>query len=311
MSVDTLQKFSTGRVARLFLERIVDCLRRPANNGAMRHILLASMLGLATAASAGGVGYAKATGYFKKDSRPTLYQPLNLLDGKETTVWCSPSADPLNEVLTFGFTTPTRIDEVRITTGNNFSEATWKEFARAQKLAFIMGKQTQIFTLDDERGPQLRVFDKPITTTRLSLEVRDQYASDDPDQPVCISDIVFISEGKPLNGAWMAPKLKYDKNLEALMGTWFAGYEGGPDRFLAFHFDGTFRYSFEPFDTTKNAPKVIEGRYDVQGGKLVLEVGGKKFAPKYTIDPSKKAGLTLGLDGDLPPDIKGPFRSVP
>ena len=36
-------------------------------------------------AEAAPVGYAQASGYFKKDSRPSLYQPLNLLDGREAT----------------------------------------------------------------------------------------------------------------------------------------------------------------------------------------------------------------------------------
>lgn len=263
-------------------------------------------------ALAGGVGYAQVTGYFKKDTRPTLYQPLNLLDARDATAWCSTSSDPLNELLTFGFTSPTTIDEVRITTGNNFNESTWAEFARAHKLMVIVGKQTQTVSLEDKRGPQSITFEKPVTTTRLTIEIRDQYPAEDPDQPVCITDIVFVSEGKPLNGAWLTTKLKYDKNTQGLMGTWYAGYEGGPDRFLALHYDGTFRYSFEPYDTTKAQPKTLEGRWDVQGSKLLFEVGGKKYSPKFSKDPAKKGGgEVLGIDGDVPPELKGPFRSMP
>jgi hypothetical protein len=263
-------------------------------------------------ALAGGVGYAQVTGYFKKDTRPTLYQPLNLLDARDATAWCSTSSDPLNELLTFGFTSPTTIDEVRITTGNNFNESTWGEFARANKLLLSVGKQTQTMTLEDKRGPQSITFEKPLTTTRLTIEIRDQFPAEDPDQPVCITDIVFFSGGKPLNGAWLTTSLKYDKNVQALMGTWYAGYEGGPDRFLALHYDGTFRYSFEPYDTTKAQPKTLEGRWDVQGSKLVFEVGGKKFSPKFSKDPARKSGgEVLGIDGDVPIELKGPFRSMP
>src|SRR6476619_3162807 len=85
-------------------------------------------------AFAGPIGYAQATGYFKKDSRPTLYQPLNLLDGRESTAWCSPTGDPLSEKLTFGFKGPVTIDEVRVYTGNGFDEATFTDFGRAKKL---------------------------------------------------------------------------------------------------------------------------------------------------------------------------------
>lgn len=277
----------------------------------MRRVLLLGVL-QASAAMAGGVGYAQATGYFKKDSRPTLYQPLNLLDARDATAWCSTSADPLNELITFGFTSPTRIDEIRISTGNNFNESTWNEFARAHKLVFMAGKQSQTVMLEDKRGLQTFTLDKPFTTTRLVLEIRDQFPAEDPDQPVCITDIVFVSDGKPLNGAWLTTKLKYDKSVQSLMGTWFAGYDGSPDRFLALHYDGTFRYSFEPFDTKRAEPKALEGRWDVQGGKLLFEVGGKRYGPKYSKDPAKKgSGEVLGIDGDVPEELKGPFRSVP
>lgn len=266
----------------------------------------------AVPAFAGGVGFAQVTGYFKKDTRPTLYQPLNLLDARDATAWCSTNADPLNELLTFGFTGPTRIDEVRISTGNNFNESTWNEFARAHKLVFQSGKFSQAISLEDKRGQQSFTFDKPLTTTRLTLEIRDQFPAEDPDQPVCITDIVFISDGKPLNGAWLTTKLKYDKSVQALMGVWFAGYEGGPDRFLALHYDGTFRASFEPFDTNRAQPRTLEGRWDVQGGRLLFEVSGKKYAPKFSREAAKGGhGLTLTLEGDLPEDLKGPFRSAP
>ena len=45
----------------------------------MRNVLLVLCL-VSLDAAAAGVGFAQATGYFKKDTRPTLYQPLNLLD---------------------------------------------------------------------------------------------------------------------------------------------------------------------------------------------------------------------------------------
>lgn len=276
----------------------------------MRNVLLVLCL-VSLDAVAAGVGFAQATGYYKKDTRPTLYQPLNLLDARDATAWCSTSSDPLNELLTFGFTAPVRIDEVRITTGNNFNESTFAEFARAQKLVVTVGKQKQILKLEDKRGPQSLTFEKPFTTTRLSIEIHDQFPADDPDQPVCITDIVFVSEGKPLNGNWLTNKLKYDKNAQTLMGTWYAGYEGGPDRFLNLNFDGTFRYSFEPFDEKRAEPKVLEGKWDVQGNHLVIEAGGKKYSPKFTKDAGKKAGEVLGLDGDVPEGLKGPFRSVP
>ena len=266
---------------------------------------------VAAPASAGGIGYAQATGYFKKDSRPTLYQPLNLLDGRDATAWCSATSDPLNELLTFGFNGAVRIEELRINSGNNFDANTWNEYGRARKLNVRSGKQSQTVSIEDVRGAQSVTLNPPMLGSRFTVEVLDQYPAEDPDASVCITDIVFVSESKPLNGPWLTTKLKYDKSTAIVMGTWYAGFEGTPDRFLSFNFDGTFRYSYEPFDTTRNKEKELKGTYDASGSRVVFELGGKKHGVKYSRDAAKKAGFTLSFDGELPEDLKGSWRSVP
>ncbi len=265
---------------------------------------------LAAPVAAADIGYAQATGYFKKDTRPTLYQPLNLLDARDATAWCSPTADPLNELLTFGFSGPVRLEELRVSTGNNFDEGTWNEHGRARKLLIRSGKQSQTFTVEDLRGLQAITLNPPILGSRFSLEILDQYPAEDPDAVVCMTDLVFVADGKPLNGNWLTTRLKYDKATAGVMGTWYAGFERTPDRFLSLHFDGTFRYSYEPFDTKRNQEKVLEGKYDVSASRLVFEIAGKKHAVKYGKDPAKK-GQKLTLDGELPADLKADWRSVP
>ncbi|HEX4621799.1 MAG TPA: hypothetical protein VH208_09560 [Myxococcaceae bacterium] len=261
-------------------------------------------------ASAPPIGYAQATGYFKKDTRPTLYQPLNLLDGREVTAWCSPTADPLSEQITFGFKDAARIDEVRVYTGNGFDDSTWKEFSRAKKLSLKGPVAGAKFQVADERGLQSVPINPPLVGARFTLEVLDQYPSEDPDAPVCITDIVFYSEGKPLNGSWLTQKLKYDKGRAQLMGTWFAGPEGAPDHFLSFYFDGSFQYSYEPFDPTVKH-KSFHGEYDASGSRLALDLPGKGRV-SVRIHRDKKgddAGArTLNLEGDLPEDMKLTFR---
>ena len=269
-----------------------------------------------TAASAGPVGYAQATGYYKKDSRPTLYQPLNLLDGRDATAWCSPTSDPLGELLTFGFKGPARIEELKVTTGNNFDEHTFADFARAKKLVIKVGKRSQTFTVLDQRGPQTITLSPPLEGSRFSVEVLDQYPSEDPDQPVCLTDIVFVSDGKPLNGSWLTTRLKYDKHQAPFLGSWYAGFDKTPDRFLSFFFDGTYRYSFEPFDATRAKEKVLEGSFEASASRLAFEIPGThgKLSSKYSREPNKNAaqgGFTLELLGEVPEDFKGTFRSVP
>ncbi|MBX7112754.1 MAG: discoidin domain-containing protein [Myxococcaceae bacterium] len=271
--------------------------------------------GLPLTAAAGPIGYAQATGYFKKDSRPTLYQPLNLLDGRDNTAWCSPTADPLNEVLSFGFDGPTRIDEIRISTGNNFDEATFKAFARAKKLVFTSGKQSQTIELNDERGGQGVTLRMPFTGERFTLEVADQYPSDDPDQPVCITDVIFVLDGKALNGSWLLPKLKYDKQTAPLLGTWYAGFAGTPDHFLSFFIDGTFRYTFEPIDAIRGQPITLSGSYEASPSRIVFTLPEKgRVSVKANRDKalkSSKPGFELTLEGDLPAEMKQRYRSAP
>lgn len=276
-----------------------------------RLIAFALVALVAAPASAGGIGYAQATGYFKKDSRPTLYQPLNLLDARDITAWCSTTSDPLNELLSFGFNGPVRIEELRINSGNNFDANTWNEFGRARKLVVKSGKQSQTITIEDVRGAQAVQLNPPMLGSRFTIEVLDQYPAEDPDASVCVTDIVFVSEGKPLNGPWLTTKLKYDKATALVMGTWYAGFEGTPDRFLSLNFDGTFRYSYEPFDTTRNKEKVVQGTYDASSSRIVFEIGGKKTAVKFSKDPAKKGGFNLNFDGELPEDLKGSWRSQP
>ncbi|MBL8949842.1 MAG: discoidin domain-containing protein [Myxococcaceae bacterium] len=278
----------------------------------IRAITLAVLVALP--AFAGPIGYAQATGYFKKDSRPTLYQPLNLLDGRDNTAWCSPTADTLNDHLTFGFKTVEKIEELRISTGNNFSAETWNQFGRAKKLELKTKKGSKAFEVKDERGTQVITFDPPLEGTYFTLEVLDQYPADDPDSPVCLTDVIFVAGGKPTSGAYLGTKLKYDKQTAAVMGTWFAGYPDKPDRFLSFFLDGTFRYSYEPYDTAKYQPKDVTGDYDASPGRLTFQIGKAKKSAKMNLDAdtkSSRGGHLLVFEGDLPDDLKQQFRSVP
>jgi hypothetical protein len=280
----------------------------------MRRPSLALIVSLAAAplapAFAGPIGYAQAPGYFKKDSRPTLYQPLNLLDGREATAWCSPGSDPLGELLTFGFKGSTTIDEIRIYTGNGFDETTFGEFSRAKKFSLKGPAGAQAFTVADQRGLQAVAVNPPISGSQVTIEVLDMYPAEDPDQPVCVTDIVFYSDGKALNGNWLTQKLKYDKQSSPYLGTWFAGYDGAPDRFLSFYFDGTYRYVFDPFDKNQNKDKLIEGSYEISGSRISLDVPGKgKVSAKIRRDKATKGGgQVLVLEGDLPEELKQTFR---
>ncbi len=273
----------------------------------LRFVLFSVFVPLLARADGATIGYAQATGYFKKDSRPTRYQPLNLLDARDATAWCTTSSDPLNDQLTFGFSDPVTLTELRISNGNNFSENDWSQFARGSRVLIKNGKEQRSLQLEDVRGLKTYALSPPLSGTRFSVEVLDVHPTDDdPDAPACLTDIVFVADGKHLNGQWLTTQLKYDKAVQYVMGTWFGGYEGTPDHFLSFNYDGTYRYSYEPYDQRRNTPRVIRGRFDVVGTRLRFEVEGKKYTVGYGRDGGK-----LTFDGELPEGLKGPWRAQP
>ena len=266
------------------------------------------------AGTAAPIGYAQATGYFKKDSRPTLYQPLNLLDAREITSWCSTGGDPLADTLFFGFKGVARIDEVRIYTGNGFDEQTFRDFNRARKIGIKAPGVSRTVTLEDHRGLQAFSLDPPLDTPELSFEVLDVYpAEDDPDVPVCLTDVVFYSNGKPLNGSWLTQKLKYDRDRAALLGTWFGGYEGAPDRYLSFYYDDTYRMAYEPYDDDAKK-RVYSGGFDATSTRITIDVPGKgkiplKFKRESKVDEKGAPYWLLTFEGNVPDDLKQTFRS--
>lgn len=285
----------------------------------VRRLVFALGLGLVPSAfAAPPIGYAQATNYFKKDQRPTLYQPLNLLDNREVTAWCASTADHLQDTLTFGFKGPVKIDEVRVYTGNGFDDKTFGEFAKAKKLSLkaTSGSTTVTFTLANQRGLQAIQINPPLSGENFLMDVRDQYPADDPEMPVCITDIVFYSDGKPLNGSWLTQKLKYDRQNAPLMGTWYGGYEGAADKFLSFYFDETYHYAYEPYDPANKA-KVFSGSYSVNGNRITLDVPGKgkvslQLHREKQTDAQGNVKRGLKLEGaELPADLKDNFRDAP
>ncbi|MBN1206581.1 MAG: hypothetical protein JXB05_16970 [Myxococcaceae bacterium] len=278
--------------------------------------VLLSLLLLALApralAAPPAVGYAQAEDYLEKDTRPGRYNPLNVLDGRDSTVWCAPEGDGARARMTIGFKGVARVDEVRIYTGNGSARETFKAYGRAKRIILEGKDSARSFTLEDKRGLQLVPLSPPVSGGWLTLEVVDTFPGSEPQAPVCITDVIFYSGGKPLNGTKMAPRLKYDARTAPLLGTWFAGHEGAPDRFLSFYVDGTYRFVLEPLG--EGEPRVLTGGFTASGSRLALELPRKgRASVRFRREQAEGAagGHTLILEGDLPDDWKAPFRSRP
>lgn len=253
------------------------------------------------------VGFAKATGQLEQATKPARYQPLNLLDGRDRTAWCSRTADHLQEQLTFGFKGNVSVDEVRIHTGNAADDQTFRRFARAKKFTFKGLEGGRSVTVGDQRGQQIFVLHPPVRGRELILEIEEQYPADDPEAPVCVTDILFFSGGRPLNGTWLSPKLGYERHRAQLLGTWFAGHPGAPDRFLSFFFDGTFRLTFEPFE---GPPRTLTGSYRIKNGKLTLELKGKSRVKGILARGAEDKPSRLEFLNAAHEDLRREFRDV-
>jgi hypothetical protein len=225
-------------------------------------------------AAAAPVGYVRATSTYKSDSRPTLYQPLLLLDGRENTAWCTGAAgDGIGEVITVGFKGVATIDELRIATGDGKDEATWKSRNRVRKIIVHEERFNREIILADNREPQSYKFDPPIEGERLFFEIGDVYRGASSDGVTCISDIVFVTNGKPLDGPFLAEKIGYDSGRAQVMNMWASGPEGTPEKFLSLYYDGTFHFRYVPIDPDVKG-KQLAGEYRYEGGKLLLKYSG-------------------------------------
>ncbi|AGC46678.1 hypothetical protein MYSTI_05399 [Myxococcus stipitatus DSM 14675] len=274
-------------------------------------LVLSLLATAAVAASNAPPGYAQASDYLERERQPERYSPLHLLDGRDTTAWCASGATPAP--VTIGFKDVVSIDEVRVYTGDGTDRASYKAHARAKKLTLTSVSSAKSLKVEDKRGLQVVPISPALTGNRFTLEVVERFAGAREGAPVCVTDLVFYSGGKALNGTWLAPRLRYDARLAPLLGTWFGGLEGAPDRFLSLFVDGTFRFAYEPLEGGE--PSSVTGSYALSGTRLTLEVPNKgrvtarlqRAAP----EGSSPAGATLELEGAVAEEWGRAFRGQP
>lgn len=280
----------------------------------MHRLPLACLL-LATAASAASnapPGYAQAPRYLDQESQPERYVPLHLLDGRDTTAWCAPPGEARPRVI-IGFKDVVSVDEVRVYTGDGTDRAAFKARARAKKLTLTVLDASRALKVEDKRGLQVVPLRPALLGARFILEVVERFPGAKDDAPLCLTDLVFFSGGKPLNGTFLAPRMKYDARTAPLLGTWFGGLEGAPDRFLSFYVDGTYRFSREPLEG--GGPSSYTGTYTVSGTRLTLDVPKRgRVAVRLKrgdAEGGQTPGATLEVEGPVPEDWGQAFRGQP
>jgi len=273
----------------------------------MRTLLAwALVLTAAGADSAPAVGWIRATGQLESEN-PARYTPLHLLDGIAATAWCTRGGDALSEAVTFGFAEPVKLTRLLVTTGNESSEESFHAFSRARKLLLRSGSASVTFSVEDRREPQSVALEKPLSGKIFSLEVLDSFTAEDPLASVCLGDVLPYAGSTALAGPALRKSLGLQPERAELIGPWYAGPEGTPDRSLTFFLDGTWRSTAEG----GSAVKPLSGKWSLRSGRvwLVIPGLGKVDArPRVTrrADGGKSAA-TLSFDGAVG-ELKQPFR---
>jgi hypothetical protein len=275
----------------------------------MRSALASALLLLATSAhGVPKVGWVRATGQLEA-ATPSHYSPLNLLDGNPATVWCSRDADALKETLTFGFAEPVTLTRLEVSTGNGASEESFRASSRVRKLLLRGPEASATVTLEDRRGVQSVQLEKPLKGKTFALEVLDSFSAEDPLAPVCLADVVPFSGMTPLAGAALRKRLAFQPGRAEVLGLWYGGPEGAPDRTLTFLLDGTWR-SLPEGPSGRGKP--LSGKWWTKSGEVWLRipgVGKVQAAPRLGVqkDAAGKPLVTLTLEGPVGP-LRQTFR---
>ena len=274
------------------------------------HMTLSPLLGVVLSAVP-GLGYVTATDWYEHASTPTHFQPLQLVDGNLKTAWCSSSSDAQADALGFGFAAVAVVDEVRVGTGNQADTASFHASARPRKFVLRTDGRASTFSVADTEGIQTVKLDQPLQGQVFTLEVLDVEPAEDPAAPACVSEIQLVSHGKPIPHP-KSKLLKWDAQRQQLLGTWYAGDEGNPDRSLSFYLDGTWQLRTVVYGEPTR-PKTLNGTWgqEKKGMWMKAPSSGKgKVTPELETraDARGKPHTTLALKGSVPAALRGPFR---
>ncbi len=269
--------------------------------------LVLLLLAVTRAEAAPKVGWVRASGQLDA-STPGRYTPLHLLDGVASTVWCSRGADALSETLSFGFTEPVVLTRVDVTTGNAASDETFHAFTRVRKLLLRGPSGTATLVLEDRPEAQSVPLPKPMRGQAFTLEVLDTFPAEDVLSAACLADFLPFSGTTPLAGAGLAKHLRYQPGSTELLGIWYGGPAGAPDRSLTFFLDGSWRLSPEG---PSGRGKPLRGSFWMKAGELWLSIPGMgkvQAHPRLTAsEAGGKMTASLTLEGQVG-ELKQTFR---
>lgn len=252
---------------------------------------------LASGARADALAYIEASSELD-DGKPASFA-YNLVDGKDTTAWCSKPNPSGSDRLVFGFTKPVTISEFGIVVGAVKGSGLDKRRHRAREVSVSDGRVERILPMKDEGGLQKVKLDPPAKGRMLVVEVKKTFAGE-PGTPVCIGEI-HLKGGRSYTGGDLSRQVRsLPTPARRLLHAW-VDEVSAPERSLVFALDGTFTYDYTPFIDGK--PVRLRGKWRASHRALTLEMGSKSYHLKKVlanIDGDEGPSEQLTLSGDGP-----------
>jgi len=234
------------------------------------------------------------------DGKPATYA-YNLVDGRDTTVWCSKGA-PGKETVVFGFDKPQKVTHVAIVVAPKKGEGIDTSRQRPKMLWVIDGELRREIPVKDIGDVQELKLDPPINAQRIIVDFPAlRPAEGKADAPLCVADITLKNGSRAYMGEETAKKVRsLPTPARKLLHSWVDDV-AAPERTLVFSLDGTFLYTYEPLMEGK--PVKIAGKWSTAGREIQFEARGKKTSMKMRvtkIDDGDKGNTELMLEGEGP-----------
>lgn len=272
---------------------------------------LVGALAFSVGARAEEVAYVEVSSELD-DGKPATYV-YNLLDGRDTTVWCS-KRGPTKETIVFGFEKPQKVTHIDIVVAAKKGEGIDTSKQRARTLWVSDGEVRREIPVKDLGDVQELKLDPAIQAQRIIIDIPAMRGVDgNTDAPLCIADITLKNGSRTYSGEETAKKVRaLPTPARRLLHSWVDDV-GAPERTLVFSLDGTFHYAFEPLMEGK--PVKLSGKWSTAGREIAFETRGKKTTMKTRltkIDDGGKGSTELMLEGDGPHEsMNAAFRIAP
>lgn len=227
-----------------------------------------AMIAVAPPASAAdSLIYVRASSQYGRDSEPSRYHPLNLLDDDPETVWCEGDAElGEGQTITFYFRARQKIDRivigptaksgriieaVRITDGTNSVRVELGDTYVEQRLNSPLDGQTYVVTIERVLGPNKGA---PL-----------------PPDAACLADMLLYHGGRLFGGRTPAGKLRFDATRDIVLGRWNGPPFGAPESILTFGLDGSWDWVYRPLLGGKG--DTWRGEYRFRDNRLLMRRG--------------------------------------